>query len=372
MFALAVVSALVLASNAAPGTDDVDTRGRPGSQLAPVAAAVGAFGSSVARPSGSLDTVNPVLAPTVFGNGVPGALALWLDAKTLGQSSLHQLSGNVGIGTESPASDLDVVGNLSRQLSGTVTANGTLVVGDGQTQFLTEIESGDAFMADGKIRTVVSVDAQDILLVDEPIGPMAGVPAFTDSALLSIDNGAGGPAMLVDKSGRVGLGVGVPLGRLHVGGEPGTDGIVFPDGSLQTTADRRARAAFVEGGAQGLSQVPNWTVLLTVAIEADGPGTVVLQGTMQTFHVFDLRGFAQFGIAHGGGETDAAPDNMIQSLGVGLLADDVALVGTTQASVNVTQAGTYEYKLVALRDPFSPTGSVSVQASSLLANFYPD
>ena len=35
---------------------------------------------------------------------------------------------------------------------------------------------------------------------------------------------------------KVGIGVMNPLARLHVGGTPGVDGIIFPDGSLQTTA----------------------------------------------------------------------------------------------------------------------------------------
>ncbi|MCP4246397.1 MAG: hypothetical protein GY778_05040, partial [bacterium] len=37
-------------------------------------------------------------------------------------------------------------------------------------------------------------------------------------------------------SGNVGIGVLGPQARLHIGGTPGVDGIMFPDGSLQTTA----------------------------------------------------------------------------------------------------------------------------------------
>jgi hypothetical protein len=40
----------------------------------------------------------------------------------------------------------------------------------------------------------------------------------------------------VDSTGRVGIGVAAPLSMLHVGGETGVDGVMFPDGTLQTTA----------------------------------------------------------------------------------------------------------------------------------------
>ena len=36
--------------------------------------------------------------------------------------------------------------------------------------------------------------------------------------------------------GNVGIGTAEPGAKLHVGGTPGTDGIMFPDGTLQTTA----------------------------------------------------------------------------------------------------------------------------------------
>lgn len=45
-----------------------------------------------------------------------------------------------------------------------------------------------------------------------------------------------GKVILQDTGGNVGIGTSAPAARLHLGGTPGTDGIMFPDGTLQTTA----------------------------------------------------------------------------------------------------------------------------------------
>lgn len=42
--------------------------------------------------------------------------------------------------------------------------------------------------------------------------------------------------ILIDSYGKVGIGTTTPGAKLHVNGTPGVDGIMFPDGSLQTTA----------------------------------------------------------------------------------------------------------------------------------------
>ncbi len=43
-------------------------------------------------------------------------------------------------------------------------------------------------------------------------------------------------ARIDDITGHFGIGTPTPLARLHIGGTPGTDGLMFPDGTLQTTA----------------------------------------------------------------------------------------------------------------------------------------
>ena len=50
------------------------------------------------------------------------------------------------------------------------------------------------------------------------------------------EKGAGGIGNNAIFGGNVGIGTMNPLARLHVFGSPGVDGIMFPDGTLQTTA----------------------------------------------------------------------------------------------------------------------------------------
>lgn len=56
-----------------------------------------------------------------------------------------------------------------------------------------------------------------------------------DSGGLKLNNNAGTAGMIVDDSGKVGVGV-APTAKLHIGGTAGVDGIKFPDGTTQTTA----------------------------------------------------------------------------------------------------------------------------------------
>ena len=69
----------------------------------------------------------------------------------------------------------------------------------------------------------------------------------TDTNDFTLEYGA--EMMRVTAGGNVGIGVPNPIAKLHVGGTPGTDGIMFPDGTLQTTATLIGPAG--ADGAQG-------------------------------------------------------------------------------------------------------------------------
>ncbi|MFQ5495222.1 MAG: hypothetical protein ACE5EX_07550, partial [Phycisphaerae bacterium] len=62
---------------------------------------------------------------------------------------------------------------------------------------------------------------------------MATAPATSEQVNIPP---TGTPAISVDGAGNVGIGTKTPGAKLHVTGTPGADGIMFPDGKLQTTA----------------------------------------------------------------------------------------------------------------------------------------
>ena len=76
---------------------------------------------------------------------------------------------------------------------------------------------------------------------DSPPGGNVPAPLNTSSEAQAkigglLLNTGGYPNGLIVDQGNVGIGTTEPGAKLHVGGTPGTDGIMFPDGTLQTTA----------------------------------------------------------------------------------------------------------------------------------------
>ena len=78
---------------------------------------------------------------------------------------------------------------------------------------------------------------------------------------------------LATLGGSVGIGTASPGAKLHVGGTPGTDGIMFPDGTLQTTAAGTGSGGFSPDPYTGQESItfPNGLILKmgTVTVGAD-------------------------------------------------------------------------------------------------------
>jgi hypothetical protein len=74
----------------------------------------------------------------------------------------------------------------------------------------------------------------DGLLVGIEIGGSARINQQEDLPLALATGGL--DRFVIDANGRVGIGAFAPQATLHVGGAAGVDGIMFPDGTLQTTA----------------------------------------------------------------------------------------------------------------------------------------
>ena len=166
------------------------------------------------RPTGvgqytRLDPRQPLTAApyALFALNGPGSGGHW----DLNGVDIHNNnSGNVGIGTTTPTQALDVAGGI--------------------------ISSGP---------NGGTVSAQN------PNNPIAGVNLSWHNDVARIRIGGEGPGaaggfdiqkvanrslMRILDNGNVGIGTTAPAAKLHVAGAVGVDGIMFPDGTLQTTA----------------------------------------------------------------------------------------------------------------------------------------
>ncbi|MFH1749121.1 MAG: hypothetical protein ABIG44_18980 [Planctomycetota bacterium] len=217
----------------------------------------------------------------------PGSAGFWAAS---GDEIYNTNAGNVGIGTTNPGTTLHVFSDDSNArvlVQSTYATSGSADIdfrGPGGERYLVGwCDSGGFF------RIYSGTHSQDILTIKDSSGNVGlqgdvgigtasptsrlhiddwtNVPADPDpdsQAPLKITNGAGqallfdsnqiesvgdtlhlnhrptggvgNDVLLVGGGGKVGIDTTSPAAKLHVGGTPGTDGIMFPDGTLQTTA----------------------------------------------------------------------------------------------------------------------------------------
>ncbi len=106
--------------------------------------------------------------------------------------------------------------------------------------FTLDFDFGDnAFNGDARWLEIVvrSPAGSGIFTTLSPRQPLTATPY----ALFALDGGAASPWEIAGNdifydAGNVGIGLSNPAAKLHIGGTPYVDGIMFPDGSLQTTA----------------------------------------------------------------------------------------------------------------------------------------
>ena len=85
----------------------------------------------------------------------------------------------------------------------------------------------------GVVSPTEALEVKGNIRVSEKI--LAGAFSSTSPFIIEAPEGTE-RARIDDLTGNFGIGVNPPEARLHIGGEPGVDGIKFPDGTLQTTA----------------------------------------------------------------------------------------------------------------------------------------
>jgi hypothetical protein len=166
--------------------------------------------------------LNKIMANGDFAIGTSGGTSL-----TLGTANLARLTidspGNVGIGTASPASRLHIedatVGGATTLTIKSLTPGGTL--SETAAIDLLPANNGTAYskIVGGREGSYSSAGTRDSFL-----------------SFHTANDETTSEKMRITASGNVGIGTTNPTAKLHVGGTAGTDGIRFPDGTLQTTA----------------------------------------------------------------------------------------------------------------------------------------
>nr|VFK78043.1 MAG: Collagen triple helix repeat-containing protein [Candidatus Kentron sp. SD] len=140
--------------------------------------------------------------------------------KTESEDGLYYGPGNVGIGDKQPQADLSILGNLSKPLTGHVgVPKGSPHVTGVNTRFTEELRVGDSIRLGDKVFVVAGISSDIALILNaaHPVG-VFNATAYTDGDLLSVQTGAEVDALLVDKSGNVGVGAAKPAVKLDVAG----------------------------------------------------------------------------------------------------------------------------------------------------------
>ncbi len=133
-------------------------------------------------------------------------------------------NGNVGIGTDGPAASLHVRKDTGVSTEGTVLILDSANSGGGNGGSLDFTNVGAGYLGSIAVMDNGTADGRMEFRTSGDAGPTASRLTSTSTRMSILANG------------NVGIGTTAPTAKLHVAGAAGTDGIRFPDGTLQTTA----------------------------------------------------------------------------------------------------------------------------------------
>nr|VFK39556.1 MAG: Collagen triple helix repeat-containing protein [Candidatus Kentron sp. SD] len=181
--------------------------------------------------------------------------------KTESEDGLYYGPGNVGIGDKQPQADLSILGNLSKPLTGHVgVPKGSPHVTGVNTRFTEELRVGDSIRLGDEVFVVAGISSDIALILNAPTTTgVLDVTAYTDGDLLSVQTGAETSALLVDRSGNVGVGAAKPAVKLDVAGGIRVGAETVCDAKREGTIrynDAGDEVEFCDGSAWGRVEGP--------------------------------------------------------------------------------------------------------------------
>lgn len=122
-------------------------------------------------------------------------------------------------------------GLIGGGVAGDVTVNvnaGTGLDVSADSVSLNRTFTDDRYVNEGQANAVTAAMIQDGTVANADVGANAAIAGTKINPNFGAQN--------VVTTGNIGIGTATPSARLHISGTPGTDGIRFPDGTVQTTA----------------------------------------------------------------------------------------------------------------------------------------
>lgn len=187
--------------------------------------------NQTAAPAGS--SVQAPAASDVTGTGTQNNLPKWLDnTGTLGDSSITEVNDKVGVGTTNPREGFTLFssGGNSKYFTTEWGSGGTASMGGDNTNgpFLLSHTDSLGRATGNYTASRIRFGAQGFLFDVSPVTAIGQTRSWTTQ-------------MILDSSGRLGIGTTSPTTRLQVAGtvriSGAGNGILFPDGSTLTSAN---------------------------------------------------------------------------------------------------------------------------------------
>jgi hypothetical protein len=198
-------------------------------------------------------------AQTVTGSGTTNTVPVFTGASTVGNSPIAVSGGNVGIGTTSPLTALEVDGQLDVGTHG-------YWMNDADTIQATSIPGSPAIVGayqPGMALTEFGSKANDS-------------NAYFTNDYFGAGFGQASNSITLENNGNVGIGTTAPTYPLDVSGQiRTTGGIVFPDGSIQSVAYAGCTGGDYAESMNLTGDPQSYTPGDILVLDADNPGKIL-------------------------------------------------------------------------------------------------